>query len=475
MLLSGERIMNLDTIQKLTVPTLVLVFSLFPLFRSTICRFLGSRIFVNQAIILSLYSISLISILIISSKDMTSPNIQYFLSPSVFVSLASFLVLFKYFENRAHRNGNLIVDQTGSSVVVGVTILYTTLLFVPNTTSAIQLMPFVLGTVVSTSFIAFFAGVADVWHAVGTGEFQMLSLDTAGLIFYFALPLTILALRFVDKYGDFLHRQCCIISECIVQISEPFVSKAPFNLDDSTALSFLVANLLLNTVIGIPLVKSLCPISGHLFGQVYVHGKPNTKRVAICVHYSSLYGSNITEASRENIFKILNLWKKGERKHVSNGVLNILVDASDLESSGDILRNLSSLGHEIVLTLEKGDSSSTLSDSYKKYEKILGHKPLWYHTGAGSKGVSPLCFLTAKKLGMRSAMWSLYLKSDCPFDKRVLSEELNRHNGGSFVYLSRDSMSMDLIRELVNSLKEEGKFLPTTLSLTAQQANKMTL
>jgi hypothetical protein len=467
--------MNLDTVQKLTVPTLVLVFSLFPLFRSTICRFFGSQIFVNQTNILSLYSVLLISILIVSSKDMISPNTQYFLSPSVFVSLASFLVLFKYFEKRAHKNGNLIVGQSGSSVVVGVTIIYTTLLFVPDTTSAIQLMPFVLGTAVSTSFIAFFAGVADVWHAVGTGEFQMLSLDTVGLIFYFVLPLAILALRFVDKYGDFLHRQCCIISELIVQVSEPFLSKAPFNLNDNTALSLLVANILMITVIGIPLVKSLCPISGHLFGQVYVHGKPNTKRVAICVHYSSLYGSSITEVSRENIFKILNMLKKGERKHVSNGVLNILVDASDLESSGDILRNLKSVGHEIVLTLEKGESCSTLSDSYKKYEKILGHIPLWYHTGAGSKGVSPCCFSTAKKLGMRSAMWSLYLKSDRPFDQQVLFDELNRHNGGSFVYLSKDSMSMDLIRELVNSLKDEGKFLPTTLSLTAQQANKMTL
>lgn len=474
-ILSGEHILNLDTVQKLTIPTLVLVLSLFSSFRYIFCRFLGSQILVNQTNLLCLYSISFITFLIGSSKDMISPNIQYSLSPSILVSLASFLVLFKYFQKRTHKNGNLTVNQNGSSVVVGVTIIYTTLLFVPDTTSAINLMPFLLGTAVSTGFIAIFAGVADVWHVIGTGQFQMISLDTVGIVFYFLLPLVVLGLRFVDKYGDFLHRQCFIISELIVQVADPFLLKIPFKLDGHETFSSLLLNVLMITVVGIPLVKSLCPISGHLFGQVYVHGNPSTKRTAICLHYSSLYSSDIPEVSRENIFQILNTWKKGEHKNISSGLLNILVSVSELESCGDILKNLSSMGHEIVLTLDKNESCSSLSESCMKYEAILGHKPLWYHTGIESKGSSPCCFSIAKKLGMRSVMWSLYLNSSATLDPQVLSNELKGHNGGSFVYLSEDNMSIHLLKDILNTLKDEGKFLPTTLSFTAQQTSKMKL
>lgn len=468
--------MNLDTVQKMTIPTLVMVLSFSSSFRSIICRFFGSQVVINQANLLCLYTVLFIGILIGSSKDMLSSDIHYLLSPSIFVSLASCLVLFKYFQKRAHKHGNLTVNQSGSSVVVGFTIIYITLQFAPDTTSAMNLMPFLLGTAVSTGFIAFFAGVADVWHVIGTGQFQMVSLDTAGIVFYFVLPLVVLALRFVDKYGNFLQQQFSIISELILQVFDPILLKIPFKLDAYETLLSLMLNILMITVIGVPLVNSLCPVSGYLFGQVYVHGNPSTKRVAICMHYSSLYGSDIAETAREKIFQILNTWKKGEHKYVSNGVLNILVSVSELESYGEILKNLSSMGHEIVLTLGTNESCSSLSTTYMKFEKILGRKPLWYHTGIDSKGRSPCCFLAAKKLGMRSVMWSLCLNSNTPLVRQILSNEMKMHNGGMFVYLSKDNMSMHLLKEILNTMKDEDSvFLPTTLSFTAQQTNKMNL
>ena len=62
-----------------------------------------------------------------------------------------------------------------------------------------NIMIFLMGALVASTATASFASVADVWYAVGTGQFQMISVDTAGIGFYFVLPLSILFMRFVEK------------------------------------------------------------------------------------------------------------------------------------------------------------------------------------------------------------------------------------------------------------------------------------
>lgn len=465
---------TVSIIQKLIITTLG--FWSFSSFTSLLDGLFGNKAITNQAAIICSNLMILLPLLIGASAFISYPSYpNYLLTPSIFVSLAAFTVLFEYYGKRAHKYGNLTVGHTGSSVLIGMLTIYSTLLFVQDSNSAMAIMPFVLGATIASGFTASFAGVADAWHVVGTGQFQMISLDTAGIIFYFGLPLVILILRFFDKYEDFVHQSYQGVAVFTFQILESALVKFPFLFHRDFVYSSLVVFTLMPSVIGIPLVNSLCPIAGHLFGQVYLHGNPSTKCVAICINYSDLYGPKVTESSRQNIFKLLYSWKIGDKKNVSNGALNIIVTTTIMHTDTENIQKLGDAGHEIVLGFNGYERLSSLSDTIAVLESIKIN-PAWHHIGGrGFRGSFPSCYSMAKTLGLRSALWSLYVKSDSSLNKKALSSELGQHNGGSFIYISEGMKSLDLLSELLTTLRDEFDVLPTTLSVTAPKTSKMDL
>ena len=113
----------------------------------------------------------------------------FLFTPTVILGLAAFYVYFQYNTKRAHPNGNLNVETNSvSNLIVTLVLIGTTLSIIAkgeNTDIIISMLPFLIGALTSTAGAASFACCADVWYAVGTGQFQMISVDTAGIGFYF--------------------------------------------------------------------------------------------------------------------------------------------------------------------------------------------------------------------------------------------------------------------------------------------------
>lgn len=428
----------------------------------------------------------------------------HLIAPSIFIGMSTLVIFHTYFQRRAHQHGNLTLGQMGPSVVVGMMIETTTLSRASisrasDATFAINMMPFLLGATFAIGAAASFAGVADVWYAVGTGQFQMISLDTAGIMFYFALPLWVLTLRFFDKYGDFVHNQITmVIAEDVVETLDMYPIAIENNIKVADVIGYayisMVAFLSIVIAIGVPLVKNLCPLNGYLFGRTFIHGEEHSKNIVIAVHFSELFHPSISDRERDSVWKALAAWKKGSKVEgdwgkalplVSDGLLNIIVTASDLKQSPGVIKNLHGMGHEIVIAMDESGRTESIQTAYTMFQKSLGCSPQWYHTGPSCSGATPTCFSTALNLSMRSAMWSIYMNAPNGLSedqKRYATAELVTHRGGSILYLGLKSKngsqvslrSLNDILALVSSL-EEVKLLPTSLSLAIADKNQMDL
>eukprot|EP00554_Chaetoceros_debilis_P015363 CAMPEP_0194114748 /NCGR_PEP_ID=MMETSP0150-20130528/21473_1 /TAXON_ID=122233 /ORGANISM="Chaetoceros debilis, Strain MM31A-1" /LENGTH=360 /DNA_ID=CAMNT_0038805051 /DNA_START=703 /DNA_END=1785 /DNA_ORIENTATION=- len=359
-------------------------------------------------------------------------------------------------------------------------------------------MPFMIGAVFAAGAAASFAGVADVWYAVGTGQWQMISVDTASIMFYFALPFWILGTRFFQKYGSFFEEN--ISSVFAQKIAVLFDVKSLTEANDfgiveirNYAYTSLVAFLSVIIAIVIPLVKSMSPISGYIFGYTFTHGEQNSKCIAVAVLFSDLFHSSIKDKEREQVWKALSLWQKGASmgkdggkiySMQTDGILNIVVTAADLKQSADTIKMLKKTGHCIAITISKGEGSSSMQCAYEEYQKLFGDPPQWYHTGDTILGDTPTCFSAASKLALKCAKWSIYLNVSNGLSddqQNCLEAELLEHQGGSIVWLRLQSESAPfslsgMIQVLNKIFILEGiKMLPTSLSHVIVDKNRMDL
>jgi len=370
----------------------------------------------------------------------------------------------------------------GMAVLTSLSSVYTTLQLVLNsptdekTMIFEKIMIFLIGALVASTASASFAGVADVWYAVGSGQFQMISLDTAGIGFYFVLPLSILSLRFVEKYGDWLDYVQEKFSALIVSGPTGVYFNGVLDANEEDAIWVymrLAVLMLMNVIMGITMVNSLCPLSGYLFGRTYTHGQPYTGKIAVCVDYACF--KSITETERNGLFKILNAAKSKDGKNKDiKAVLNINVSSTDLAEHKEDIQKLRKEGHEIVITID-GSSVNSINVAYQSYATIFdGASPTWYHTGHNMSGSVPRCHSMTSMLELRSAMWSNYITS--VKDAESLKEGLEKHRGGSFVYVHA-SQSCDVLAILkrVLELLEDASFVPASLTLVAKEDNTMVL
>lgn len=358
---------------------------------------------------------------------------SFLLSPSIIVAILSVGTFVKYNIIRAHINGALLQSTTmGNAVIAGLILIHAIVSACVTEQDAITILPFLLGSIVTLLFATTCAITADAWHVVGTGQFQMVSVDTIGIMFYFVLPICILGVRAMDKYHTWIEMAYVTIAEVVVHLIGSFkVGKVEKMMADPMTLFQLVVSSLTGIIaMGVPLLNQLCPLCGHLYGRTYTHGQPNTGKVAICISFNVLNLSKEDGAFMKRIIE----WGKSK-----TGKLNVFVSAQEMKDSSSIVKSLVDAGHCVGIRLDKSKGSkptSQLNDAVETYQKLIGKKPTWYHAGLESFGQNKACYSHCQKLGLRIAQWSTLLKVGEPIPGKSLAEDLTRHNGGSFIYIT---------------------------------------
>lgn len=421
---------------------------------------IGNKYLINRYNVLGLCLILLSSIIIALSGNIVSGKYYHIIyTPTLMLSIATLIICHTYYIKRSHKYGALLSSkQIGKATTILCCVLY----FVSSATTnydTTTILPFFLGSLTVSGMSVFFAAVADCWYTVGTGQFFMVSLDTAGILFYFVLPVTILLLRFVDKYQSLVHNVILSLASLITkQLLQG--SGVDYNLD-----KVLILFLSFTTMMGIVLIQNLCPMSGHLFGRVYTHGYPNTKRVAICVNFSE-YKKELEETV---------MTRRQSEKEDSHDILNVFVSLNELKEYTELVRKLHELGYHIGLRLSGNDggSSLVLNETYTEYEKLLGLKPISYHTGMDHSGKLPSCYQSADSLGMDCISWSMIVTSVKDVNDSV-NHELKAHGGGSIIFLSTDNSQEIILKSTLDLLNESG-MKSDTLKNLLKNANQMTM
>ena len=362
----------------------------------------------------------------------------------IFTATIITLALMQLYSNhRSHKHGCLLNSQMKSQAVLSTAcIIYSSTILCQN--SLMIGLAFLLGSLFVILFTSFFAACSDVWYAIGSRQFHMVSLDAAGMIFYFFVPATVLYLRFVEKYG-------VIVGDAFDRIVANSLSWMNLEMIDGVFLGgqgnvpVLVFIISATTAIGVPFLNSLCPIGGYLFAKAYIHGQPNTRKLALIVNFSDLGYSQNDTAKAESVMKSL---------EETNSYLNVVVTLDDLESSSTTLKNLEKKGHNIVLlassaltsgrmnsmTLFKGDvANNTLKKAFDEFNNILGRRADWV-LSKSSYDRHPLILQKAHELGMKFTYWSTLVQTK---GAKLSNEELNRvlndvkdKNGGSIIYIT---------------------------------------
>lgn len=431
------------------------------------------------------------------------PLPYYLVSPTLCMVMASTMIHEIYYRHLSHKHGNLVIFcQEASMYTTLVPVLVTMFMLIyPITSSfhqqvterAVSLLPFLTGALTASMVAGYLASIADSWYAVGTGQFQMIAVDAIGIAFYFVLPLVVLFFCFLQKYGS--HVQSMLVWVASVLLARNGIGWRNLeriffgivNSDDCDGdgdiecqkmmLAHVFVVLLLIHVItwGITLVNSQCPIAGYLYGRTYTHGRPNTKKIAVCVDYRVLFGKHIDAKEREEFLRELvsggTGWSKSAR-----AVLNINVTAHDLLKYRQDIEKLHTQGHELVITVDDDappDFAKTIRLAFDAYRSIFdGKAPSWYHPATHLFSSMPECYSMANSLGLRTAMWSNCIVS--LDDVAFLKEGLQKHNGGLLVYVYGKENVLPILKSMMTSL-QEGDFTPTTLSSVIPMDNRMDL
>ena len=390
----------------------------------------------------------LLLLLLMHQAIVNQTHLPFSTIPICSVALITLLLMYLYHRNRAHKHGCLLTSEMKSqSVFTGIAILLSCSIALESPTeSTVSIMTvFLLGSLFTLLISYSFAAVSDVWYTVGSGQFQMTSLDTAGIWIYFICPAVILYFRFIDKYGDIIawimKQELSVLPSILVTTDEDVVSLS------------LVLSLAMITAVGVPLLNSLCPMGGYLFSRAYTHGQPNTKKIALCVNFADLLKA--TGNKRTSIWKALEKKKVGDQ---TTAILNIYVTLEELTLYPTQIQMMVDKGHFIALvptefeeeeresfcglSMFQGNTSScNLHFAHFEYTELFGEEPTWVLSkSADSIGRHPSLFRVARDLGMKVAYWSSYLQLTgdklSSEQKSILKDDCSDKNGGSIIYIA---------------------------------------
>ena len=292
--------------------------------------------------------------------------------------------------------------------------------------------------------------MADAWNAVGSGQFQMISLDTAAMMLYVVTPMLVLANIAGQTYGNAVTNA---VSEFLQShISDDFIQQRQDKSPEMAMISGLFLLLSLSTTVGVSVVNMLSPMSAFLFSKAYTNGQPRTKKIALCLHFKDLLLSESEEKRNATLDFLVTA-----NKAIHKPVLNIFVSADDLSRYPDWIVKLRSAGHVFGIC---GTSVNEMVHAYEAYENVFNILPEWYHVGTAPKGRSPDVLKVATELHLKVAFWSTHIgitsrqvlrKEQIP----NLCQDVAATRGGSIVYLTNDWQHSDSMTAAIESIVKE--------------------
>lgn len=417
-------------------------------------------------------------LLIASDFDMKAPGL-FSITPSCTVAFITLALMHYYNKNRAHKHGNLLTSEMKShAVFVANAIILSASLMTQDEPFFMVIVVFLLGSMFALLMSLFFAGVADSWYTVGSGQFQMVSLDSAGMMVYFFWPAIIVYFRFVDKYGDYIGGK--VITVCGYFKSMGLLSDSPLRSgDDIFSFSFVVM-LATITAVGVPMLNALCPLGGYLYSRAYTHGQPNTKQVALCISYSDL------PKDRTTLWAILADKKKEGQ---ATAVLNIFVTLEDLKMHPSELKLIAAKGHKLSLEptefaglslLKKTAATCNIEFAQYEYTEVLGETPAWMLAkSVDTIGRHPSLFHKAKDLGMKVVYWSTLVKVTSgkltSQQKDAIIGDCQDKNGGSIIYITSGNSGSNSTAALCQVVGMLDEFTFESLSSVARDDPTMVL
>lgn len=417
--------------------------------------------------------------LLIASEFTIKATGLFSVIPTCTVAIITLALMHCYNKNRAHKRGYLLTAEMKShAVFVANAIILSAAMMTQDESFFIVIVVFLLGSMFALLMSLFFAGVADAWYAVGSGQFQMVSLDSAGMMIYFFWPAVILFFRFVDKYGEFIGGESITLIR-YVQSTGLLSDSLLRSEDDIFSFSFVIM-LAMITVVGVPCLNALCPMGGYLYSRAYTHGQPNTKRVALCISYSDL------PKDRTTLFAILADKKKDDQ---TTAVLNIFVTLEDLKMHSNELKLIASKGHKLSLEptkfhglsiLQKNVATCNIEFAHYDYSELFGEAPSWLLAkSVDTVGRHPSLFHKATDLGMKVVYWSTLVQvaSDklTTQQKEDILSDCKDKNGGSIIYITSDNSSSNLTAPLCELVSMLDEFTCEGLSTVARDDPTMVL
>eukprot|EP00565_Helicotheca_tamesis_P003964 CAMPEP_0185729456 /NCGR_PEP_ID=MMETSP1171-20130828/5807_1 /TAXON_ID=374046 /ORGANISM="Helicotheca tamensis, Strain CCMP826" /LENGTH=575 /DNA_ID=CAMNT_0028398297 /DNA_START=155 /DNA_END=1882 /DNA_ORIENTATION=- len=424
-------------------------------------------------------------------------NLPIHLGTTLSMAFASLTLFYLYIQNRSHKNGDMIVDskKKGAGVATFFAVMTSTFMASQHSETYFAIFPLLVGSLSAILLAAFFASIADVWYPVGTGQFQMISLDSSAILLYVVTPLFVLYFRFLEKHGAFCEEKLILFIDYASSAGIlPTVSS--YDIEDMTMVSLLLM-LGVVTAVGVPLLNVLCPLGGHIYGRLYTHGQPNTKRIALCVDFSDLFDNKVSMDGRKELWEALNKCKSDDEGTSS---LNVFVTMKDMKQNAALVKELIAAGHFVGIGSNNDGSlidiirwksvEVSLKESFDEFAVITGTNPSWFHVGAiHSEGMHPASFQKAYKLGMRAAMWSVHTfvnRSTGLSDAEMASirDGVEQHRGGNFIYVSSLKRSKgngsvaEALRQIVTniqSIENDGGYVFESMPAVAKENPGMIL
>jgi hypothetical protein len=344
------------------------------------------------------------------------------------VGLVILLLLWAWYHYRTHRHMNLMHRrEMGIAVSISAALILSIhqLPLSPSQPSLDAVLPVLLGSAICTLICVTMAATADVWNAVGTNQFWMLSLDMMALSIYSIIPIALLSwrlwLRFGTQIYDTLHR------------SAQMVPGETSTADETRSLLFLLA---VATCFGTFYTKSLCPLGCHLFGKVYSSGMHFTKTVAVCMDWADGKA----------------LLSEFKRLQVS---CHFVVTCDQLKVDASLLQEAVTAGHVVLpYTGER--------KAHAEYERIWGQPPEWAHGESYPSDV-----LACAKNDTKIALWSSYARHSVRSEE--LAADLHATLGGNVICFEQ----VPNVVEIIEGITKAGySVVPLT---TVMKEHKMVL
>mmetsp|Transcript_9402 Transcript_9402/g.14534 ORF Transcript_9402/g.14534 Transcript_9402/m.14534 type:complete len:505 (-) Transcript_9402:247-1761(-) len=362
---------------------------------------------INTTFLSTLGAVFLLSIgpvvLLLCEED----NIQPLAYLSLLVGGMTVLLILIWHRNRSHRFLNLLYPEE-----LGVSFLTA---FVLTAVSKESVLPALTSSVTATCICMIFCATADVWYAVSTGQFWMIALDTLTGTSFILLPSIILLHRLNDQYGTFIFDKVQWLANVF---NEQYVSNSGLEVASIGIPIFLG----LIGLIGNVTIRSFCPLAAHLYGRVYIHGQPNTQKIAICILDWSNTGKQLLSKAKSLNLKVL---------------LNFVVSYKELVEDTSSLREVIAAGHTIMPYTKE-------QIAHAKYTAIFSKDPEWSHGDSYPKDL-----ICCSQKDTKIALWSHY----CDGRNKPIAAALTESSGGAIVCLEQPVNS---ILELLEAVTKNG-------------------